>query len=409
MDVIVIGAGVAGLAAARELTRRGFEVVVLEARDRIGGRVHTVRLPGWPLPLEAGAEFVHGKPPSLLPLARGAHVVRGGHYFDGLQRRDEVWTSVMKKLGKLPSARERPVGKALRTLRWRLRTTAEERQLAADFLEGFNAARLDRASVKAIAQQTKASEAIEGDRIARLPRGYDVVPLRLARGLRIELGARVQLVRWTPSRVEVRAAGRSWEAPRAIVTLPLGVLQADSVKFEPRLPRWKASAIAALAMGPVVKVALLFEKAHWPADLAFLHARGEAVPTFWRPLPSRVPALIGWAASRNADALHRRDPVAAAVRSLSMALGRRVQPIRAMSFEWQSDELSRGAYSWVPAGAMRAQRTLAGPVGPLHFGGEATHFEGACGTVHGAIETGIRAAREVAAAQRKLPARGSRP
>ena len=197
MDAIVIGAGVAGLAAARELKKRGFEVVVLEARDRIGGRVHTVRLPGWPLPLEAGAEFVHGRPRSLLPLARDARELHGGHYFDGMERRDELWQSTMEKLGKLPSVLERPVDKALRTLRWRLRTTPDERQLAADFLEGFNAARLDRASVKAIAQQTQASEENGGNRIARLPRGYDLVPRRLARGLRIELGVRVRMVRWS--------------------------------------------------------------------------------------------------------------------------------------------------------------------------------------------------------------------
>jgi len=382
MDAIVIGAGVAGLAAARELKKRGFEVVVLEARDRIGGRVHTVRLPGWPLPLEVGAEFLHGRPRSLLPLARDARELRGGHYFDGMERRDELWQSTMEKIGKLPSVLERPVDKALRTLRWRLRTTPDERQLAADFLEGFNAARLDRASVKAIAQQTQASEENGGNHIARLPRGYDLVPRRLARGLHIELGVRVRMVRWSRSRVEVHAGHRSWEAPRAIVTVPLGVLQAGAVVFEPALPRWKASAIAALSMGPVVKIALLFEERHWPQDLA---------------------------ASRNAEALRGKNPVTVAVRSLSAALGRRVRPIRAVSFDWQKDDLSRGAYSWVPVGAMRAQRAIADQVGPLHFAGEASHFDGACGTVHGAIETGIRAAREVATAQRKLPVRARRP
>ncbi len=162
------------------------------------------------------------------------------------------------------------------------------------------------------------------------------------------------------------------------------------------MPRWKQAAIDALAMGPVVKVALLFDQPHWPEDLVFLHARGEAIPTFWRPLPSRAPALVGWAASRDAEALQGQDPVAVAVRSLSAALGKRVRPTRALVFDWQKDALSRGAYSWVPVGAMKAQRDLARPVGPLHFAGEATHFEGACGTVHGAIETGVRAAREIA-------------
>jgi monoamine oxidase len=396
VDAIVIGAGVAGLAAARELQLRRRDVIVLEARDRIGGRVHTLRPREWPVPIEAGAEFVHGRSETLLPLAREAREVRGGRYLGALGRRDDLWASVMEKLEKLPSAQERTVAEALRTLRWRLRTTGEERQLAADFLEGFNAARLDRASVKAIVQQLRASARIEGDRIARLPRGYDVVPHRLARGLRIALENRVRLVRWSASGVQVLTDARRWEGRRAIVTLPLGVLQGGAVRFEPPLPGWKSSAIAALAMGPVVKVALLFDAPHWPDDLSFLQAHGEAVPTFWRPLPSRAPALVGWAAGRKADALRGKDPLDAALGSLSSVLKKRVQPVRALAFDWQKDELSRGAYSWVPVNSMKAQRALARRVGPLHFAGEATHFDGACGTVHGAIETGIRAAREIA-------------
>jgi monoamine oxidase len=284
---------------------------------------------------------------------------------------------------------------ALKSPGWRRRTTPEERQLAADFLEGFNAARLDRASMKAMAQQIRASARIEGDRVARLPRGYDAVPRRLARGLRIELHARIREIRWTRSGVRALTSGRTWEARRAVVTLPLGVLQEGTVRFVPALPPWKQEAIDALAMGAVVKTALLFERPFWPADLAFLIAHGERVPTFWRPLPSRVPALIGWAASRKADALRGKDVVAAAVRSLSRAVGKQVRPVRSLEFDWQQDELSRGAYSWVPVGALKQQRALARRVGPLHFAGEATDFEGACGTVHGAIESGLRAAREI--------------
>lgn len=396
MDAIVIGAGVAGLAAARDLRRRGRSVLAIEARDRIGGRVHTVRPRGWPLAVEAGAEFVHGRPPALLPLVPDAREIEGGHYVHGLERRDDLWMSVMEKLGSLPSTRDRPVSEALRTLRFRLRTNEEERQLAAEFLEGFNAARLDQASVKAIAQQTRASEAIEGDRLARLPRGYDAVARRLSRGVHVRLREAAREIRWTRSGVTVLTASGSYEARAAIVTLPLGVLQARAVRFHPPLPRWKEECIDGLAMGPVVKVALLFNRPHWPEDLLFLHARGEAVPTFWRPLPSRAPALVGWAASRNADALRRRDAAAVAVESLRNALGSRLTPSRALVFDWQADPLARGAYSWVPVGALKAQRLLARPVGPLHFAGEATHFEGACGTVHGAIETGLRAAAEVA-------------
>jgi len=395
VDCLVIGAGVAGLAAARELKQRGHSVTVLEARDRIGGRIHTVRARGWPLPVEAGAEFVHGRPKALLDLAPQAREVHGSFYARGLVKLDDVWESVRKKIEELPSGRERSVREALSSPGWRRRTTAEERQLAATFLEGFNAARLDRASMKAMTQQIRASAKIEGDRVARLPGGYDAVPRRLSRGLRIELGARVREIRWTRSGVSALISGGTWEARRAVVTLPLGVLQEGTVRFVPSLPRWKQEAIDALAMGPVVKTALLFERPFWPADLAFLIAHEERVPTFWRALPSRVPALIGWAASRKADALRGKDVVAATVSSLSRAVGKRVRPVRSLAFDWQQDELSRGAYSWVPVGALKQQRALARQVGPLHFAGEATHFEGACGTVHGAIESGLRAAREI--------------
>lgn len=397
MDVLVIGAGVAGLAAARALHLAGHSVLVLEARDRIGGRVHTVRIAGWPVPLEAGAEFIHGKPPPLKALSgNDRREVKGRQYLAGLRPGNELWESVQEKLPSLRPLRDRSVEDAFRTLRWRLRTSEEERSMAAAFVEGFNAARLDRASVKAILQQMEAARKIGGDRIARLPRGYDRVAQRLSRGLRVELNSPVLELRWSRKGVEALTARGSLSAECAVVTLPLGVLQKSTVRFVPPLPQRKLLSISRLAMGPVVKVALLFEKPLWPRDLAFLQAGGE-VPTFWRPLPSRAPVLIGWAASRKALALRGKDAVAAAVRSLRAALEKPVEPVDARVFEWQDDPWSRGAYSWVPVGAMKAQRELAERVGPLFFAGEATEFQGACGTVHGAIETGRRAAREILA------------
>src|SRR5437867_1780982 len=113
VDVIVIGAGVAGLAAARDLQFAGLQTIVLEARDRIGGRIDTRHLSYWPLPVEAGAEFVHGRPPSLLPLA--AHLrelPRGGHYLEGPRRNDDLWKAVMEKLDELPARRERSMEQA---------------------------------------------------------------------------------------------------------------------------------------------------------------------------------------------------------------------------------------------------------------------------------------------------------
>jgi monoamine oxidase len=398
VDVLVIGAGAAGLAAGRELRGAGKDVLVLEARERIGGRIHTVRMPGWPLPLDAGAEFVHGHPPALLELASGRRELTRGFYGAGLKRRDDIWRKVMAKLERLPSRRECSVQEALASSKKWQHAPPDERRLALEYIEGFNAAPVNRASIRAIAQQTRAADRVHSNHIARFPAGYEVVARRLARGSSVELGARVTEVRWGDGKVRVLAGGVTYEAERAVVTLPLGVLQARSVRFVPELPSWKQRAIAALAMGPVVKVALLFERAHWPDDLMFLNVPGLPVPTFWRLLPLHLPVLMGWVSSRAALRLSRRDAVRSAVKALSRALGERVRPKRAMLFEWQDDPFARGAYSWVPVGAMPAQRTLAARVGPLYFAGEATHFDGACATVHGAIETGIRAARELVAA-----------
>lgn len=392
LDAMVIGAGVAGLQAARILHQAGLEVAVLEARDRIGGRVHTLRLAGWPFPVEAGAEFVHGRPPALLPLARGAREVHGRHYQTGLRPADQLWGTVMDKIAVLPHARDRSMREAADSAR----LGPEEREMVAAFTEGFEAARFADASVQAIVQQTRAAGRIHAERIARLPHGYDRVPRTLARGLRVELNSEVRLLRWRRGRVEAQCDSRSYEAERAVITLPLGVLQARAVRFDPPLPRWKQAAIDALAMGPVIKIVLLFDEPHWPDDLLFLHARGAPVPAFWRPLPWRGPALVGWAGGRNATRLRGKDAVAEAVRSLSRALQKRVRPRDALLFDWQRDPYSRGAYSWVPVGALRAERELARPVGrTLFFAGEAAHFQGACGTVHGALETGTRAAREL--------------
>jgi monoamine oxidase len=256
-----------------------------------------------------------------------------------------------------------------------------------DYLESFNAARVDRASVQAIVQQQKAARKIRGENISTPPRGYEEVPHALSSGLRIELLQAVREVQVLKDRVEVITDSATFAAERALVTIPLDLLQRETVRFTPELPKWKLKAIHDLAMGPVVKVALLFDEPQWPRDLAFLHARSQPVPVFWRIHPR---ALMAWASSRKAMALV--DPVEQAVASLSAALGRKVKPRDALVMDWRFTAL---AYSWVPVGALEQQRALAKPVGRLHFAGEATDYEGNCGTVHGAIESGLRAAREI--------------
>jgi monoamine oxidase len=201
-------------------------------------------------------------------------------------------------------------------------------------------------------------------------------------------------------------------AHRLLVTLPLGVLQARpgaaAVRFSPSLPPDKRRAIAALAVGDVVKVAARFAAPPWErheqrlGPLRMVHARPAAIPTWWRPLPHEGPMLIGWAGGPAATALSGRPPEQIARRaltSLARVLDADTLPPAAQAWrvvDWARDPFAAGAYSWVPVGAGAAPAVLAAPVADtLFFAGEATQIGGAGGTVHGALGTGYRAADEI--------------
>jgi monoamine oxidase len=438
-DVIVIGAGASGLVAARALREAGREPLVLEARNRAGGRIHTLRDGAFPIPVEAGAEFVHGKPPALLRLlqdsglhaapAEGRHVLaRDGELLDG----EALWSSVRKKLGALTAEREESVRARLEAPDFRAETSAEDRALAASFLSGFNAADLDRASIEAILQQTRAAAEIEGDSLSRVREGYGALADALARDLSIVLGACVEEVRWGEDVVVVSAKTRDGmlraSAPCVLVTLPLGVLRArppalGAVRFVPELPRWKQNAIEGLEMGAVVKVLLLFHAAPWQAlpalqDLHFLSIPGAAFPAWWVPRPFDAPVLTGWAAGPAADALAGKSDEALiriGLETLSDALSVERRALlatleHAAAFDWSRDPFARGAYSWVPVGQLGCEETLARAIDDrLFFAGEATEWHGHCATVHGAIASGLRAADEIATAHQGASAPADAP
>jgi monoamine oxidase len=429
LDVAVIGAGVAGLEAASRLHRAGLNVAVIEARSRVGGRIDTHRLAGWPGPVEAGAEFVHGRPPLLLARLRSARArlveVRPRHDLasHGRVRSAEAsWREAQAWMEKLPDA-DVPFDVALARAPGAGRLPASARAMLRGFVEGFNAADATRVSMRGLRQQSEASAAEEGERLFRVRDGYGVLPERLARPLaargRLHLGMIATTVRLRDAHVEIRARGalggleRALTARAALVTLPLGVLQAGTVRFVPALPRAKRDAIARLAMGRVVKIVVRFRGPLGEGPLAalgakteFLHLPRASVPTWWVPVPSPPRCLVGWvagpAAERFAAAHAEPDRAAAAVSALAGAL--RVPPAQlrdfvedARVFDWALDPWARGAYSWVPAGAVGAPAALAAPVGGrLFFAGEATDTGGDPGTVHGALATGARAAAEIA-------------
>jgi monoamine oxidase len=218
----------------------------------------------------------------------------------------------------------------------------------------------------------------------------------------------VREIVWRRGQVIARTASTEYLAPRAIITLPLGVLKANNVAFSPALPE-KQNAISFLEMGPVVRVSLCFREKFWErdsemAELGFLFTDDPQFPTWWTSNPLPYPILTGWAAGPNA-AVHtgRSDHEIgqSAVQALGRIMGVRESELQeqltgSFMHNWQADPFSLGAYSYTAVGGMDAARTLASPVGnTLYFAGEATNGDGYNGTVHGAIATGLRAAKEL--------------
>jgi monoamine oxidase len=419
-DVLIIGAGAAGLAAAARLRRAGRRVVVLEARERTGGRVDTHRPEGWPGPVEGGAEFEHGLPPVTEALRKRARLRArdlGQRHWErqrrGPRRGDRDWAAAQELLEQLYQAaaeRDRTFTEMMRDPRWRRRAPAAVWALARSYVEGFNAAPADRVSVRSLAVQAEAAERVHADRLRRFDDGYDRVLAPLARGLDVRLGARVRVVRWRPGHVRVDAVGPTGaplpplSARQAVITLPVAVLAAGDVRFAPALPAAKGAAIGRIGVGPVIKVVLRFRRdplRALPFRPTLLHAPGAPVPTWWPPHPEH-PVVVGWAAGPRAVAL---EPLAddarvrRALASVAAALGTTTGALAAeldgyRVFDWQRDPFAQGAYSYVLAGAIDAPDALAAPVADtLFFAGEATNLPD-MGTVHGALESGARAATE---------------
>ncbi|MGZ8455773.1 MAG: flavin monoamine oxidase family protein, partial [Gemmatirosa sp.] len=283
-EVLVLGAGVAGLAAARTLTAAGRRVLVLEARDRVGGRVRTVRPDGLAVPVELGAEFVHGTPPELWAVLEAARlrVVDAAEEhatLDGgrLVERADFGGALGEVLGALGSERERPDRSfaAFLDLRFGDAAHGDARRLAAAYVEGFHAAPIADASVHGLAEAEGTTSG--NDQAFRIVDGYDRVVAWLHEGAGAAPDLRLRTVahrvRWNAGHVRVEAHGPDsrtemvFDATACIVTLPVGVLTARSdvdgvVAFEPALDD-KRQALAGIGVGHVTRVVLQFRRRFW--------------------------------------------------------------------------------------------------------------------------------------------------
>jgi len=427
-DILIVGAGAAGLAAAAALSQKGYSVAVLEARDRIGGRIHTRRDPDVSIPIDLGAEFIHGAAAATLRWLRRSHtpiidaaqnhwMVRSGK----LQVADDVFEEMKEGLDRARKPhKDLPFSRFLEGAA-RNKLSIRARQFARTLVEGFDAADADRVSTLETLKEWSSSGSADAPTF-RPHGGYQSLLTALTGSfdhdnVLVKLGAVVNEVKWRRGKVTITATQHGTaivlSAAKAIITLPLGVLQLPSqsphaVRFDPALGQ-KRKAFECLAVGPVIRIMLRFRDAFWEQiedgcykDGAFFHAPDEVFPTFWTPLPFRAPILVAWAAGPNASrlsGLKQPELVKRALSSLEVLFGKhagvREQFEGAHFHDWQADPYACGAYSYVTAGGSAARKLLAKPLhNTLFFAGEAADIEGESGTVAGALQSGERAARE---------------
>ncbi|MGJ9422493.1 flavin monoamine oxidase family protein [Aeromicrobium sp. CF3.5] len=433
VDTLVVGAGVSGLTAARLLADAGQTVITLEARDRVGGRVHTDRGSGWLTDL--GASWIHGITDNpLADLVRGWSMPtveftvgsyqpdgRAIAYYDPAGRRlgdddaaafgadvraaDEALAGAVE--GSFPgSSFGEAIEVALSTLGWNEDRTERVREFLRHRAEeqyGVSADLLDAHGLD--------DDAVDGDEVV-LPEGFDALPARLAEGLDVRLEHVVSRVRWSEHGVEVVTSRGELTADRAVVTVPVGLLKSGALELDPPLPPSHARALDGLEMNAFEKVFLRFDAAFWDEDVYAVRRQGPAGLWWhsWYDL-TRLhdqPTLLTFAAGPCAEAIRGwtdEQVVASVLESLRGIYGDRVtDPVEVRITHWQDDPWTHGSYAYMTLGSTPEDHDrLAEPIGGvLHLAGETTWAEDPA-TVTAAFRSGHRAAENILGRTLDLP------
>ncbi|AMG82576.1 MULTISPECIES: flavin monoamine oxidase family protein [Microbacterium] len=424
VDTVIVGAGVAGLTAARLLQDAGRTVVVLEARDRIGGRVHTDRTDGI---VDLGASWIHGVDGSPVAAAAEAFGMRTVEFTVGGFQVDSRPIAYHGPDGRPLSVEEarafaadvHAVDAVLPDIIATSRPTASYRDVTDEALsrQGWSAERTQRvreylehraeeqygAWIEDLAAHGLDDDAIEGDEVV-FPDGYGVLPERLAEGLDIRLEHLVTRVDWSDDGVWVRTSHGDFSGDTTVITVPVGVLQAGTMEIVPPLPPVNAEALGRLRMNAFEKVFLRFPTRFWEDGVYALRQQGPEARWWhsWYDLTALhdEPLLLTFAAGPAAAAT--RDWSDAEVQASIMAQLRRLygdgipDPIGMRRTAWQDDPFAHGSYAYMTVGSTTADHDdLATPVGGvLHLAGEATWTDDPA-TVPAALFSGHRAAERI--------------
>ena len=427
IDVLIIGAGASGLMAGKKLAEAGKKVTILEARNRLGGRIYSLTKDQFPVFAEAGAEFVHGKLKLTLDLLKKAGLTLKTVEGKMLQVKDkkwekendyfESWAPVVSRLRELKE--DMPIADFLQKEFGELKYK-DLRDSILRFVEGYDAADATRASAIFFRNELLS----EDDKQYRVEHGYGKLIEYLAGKCRqnesnIHLSHTVTEIQWKKNFVKaIAAGGQEYIANKIIITVPLGILQAEpgakgSILFSPGIPQ-KIEAARQLGYGAVIKILLLFKEIFWEDDslpqtdrhvknIGFILCE-KTIPTWWTQFPNKVPLLTGWLAGPGAEKLKSTPDeiiLEAAIQSLASIFNISEEYIReklhaSKIFNWASDPFCRGAYSYITVNSELPNKILNEPVDDtLFFAGEAIYDGEHFGTVEAALVSGSKVSGEV--------------
>ncbi len=441
LNVLIVGAGAAGLAAARELAEHGLSAHILEARDRAGGRINTRIDAASKLPVELGPEFIHGRSPHIFELLdkhnlpiyeiSGEHLhLKNGMVTDN-ESYDQDFDKIFSMLRK-DEGQDRSFAEFLNEI-----TFADDitRRRTTTYVEDYNAADARVIGIRGLADGMLAADKIYGEHFHRFVNGYSSLVQNMLADLPVELvdidyETIVRQLTWSAGNVTIDATQKTassdlieknFSAEKVIITVPLNVLKAapehGGITFSPSIDQ-KRDCLSKIHMGNAIRLTLVFRSVFWQNltlpvhdgstkpffDVSFIFAESGKFSVLWTYYPLRAPLIVAWVSGRNTDpmlTLTAKQVESMALESLAGVLKLSIEAVRSElvashMYDWLADPFSRGAYSYLGVGGVPAQKELAEPIeNTLFFAGEATATDGHIGTVHGAIASGKRAAQQI--------------